>query len=472
MKYFLIFYIAIVLLLEPLAHAGLFGSKTYGGGISMPAGISSPVEIPNLYAWYPANADNVNILSGSDVNYIYDTSGNSRHLQAGSSSAYPDFMPSFFSTGRDAIYYNNVGNLTANTANYDSVDDNDEITVCAYAQMTNSDASSSILTLTQNSNINSGIDFGLTGSGSWYFRSWSNGSYQQDPFVGSFPMTEPQLFCMRFDGNVDGDPSDGNVQIWVDGILQSTMTGAGAFNNNINRAYWFGSPSGTYRFDGYAGESLIYDRALSDDEMEGLMEYMLRSYLLGSSLETRPNNIVVQGDSLSVNPGSGGYSSWQEQLEVTYSNEFYKNKATAGGTCSNMASNLYEIDVSYNASARSNKLFLLCGTNDINTGVTALNTIPHIQTLVNRAYSNGYSDVYVMTIPERGGSYDTERYAFNALIVSNSSAYNYTVVDLASEPEFDSNGDELNTTYYYDQVHFTTAGHTIIHDALTAYIQM
>ena len=153
MKYFLIFYIAIILLLEPLAHAGLFASKTYGSGISLPSAISSPAEIPDLYAWYPADGDHVNILSGSDVNYVYDASGNNRHLQAGSSSAYPDFIPSFFSTGRDAIYYNNVGNLTANTESYETIDDNAEITICAYAQMINSDASSSILTLTRNSNI-------------------------------------------------------------------------------------------------------------------------------------------------------------------------------------------------------------------------------------------------------------------------------------------------------------------------------
>lgn len=454
------------------AWAGFLGSNSHGDGMISSAGIASPLEIPNIYAWYPADAEHVGIVSGSDVNQITDASGNARHLQAGSGPAYPELVTGYFSSGRDAIFYDNVGNLTANTSAYESVDDTDEITMCAYAQMTNSDGASTIITLSQNANINSGIDFGLTGSGNWFFRSWSGGTFQQSPFAGTFPMTEPSLFCMRFDGAMNGDATDGTVDVWVDGVLVASMTGAGTFNNDINRAYWFGSPSATYRFDGYAGESVIYDRALSDNEMSLLMGYMVNSYLLGSSLNDRPNNIVYQGDSLSVNPGAGGYTSYDEQLRVIYPNEFYRNQATAGDTCANMTSNLYEIDVAYNASARTNKFFLLCGTNDINTGASAATTMGHIATLVNRARADGYSHVIVMTVPERSGNYDAERYALNALIISNASTHNYVVVDLASEPEFDANGDELNTTYYYDQVHLTTAGHTIVSDLLEPLIQL
>jgi len=86
--------------------------------------------------------------------------------------------------------------------------------------------------------------------------------------VGTMPINTPQIMTAIRDANA------GTQEIFVNGISQGSISSliSGAFNGLANLT--IGSNSGTVFYDGYIGEIIIFDRALSVSQRMAIEKYL------------------------------------------------------------------------------------------------------------------------------------------------------------------------------------------------------
>jgi hypothetical protein len=113
-------------------------------------------------------------------------------------------------------------------------------------------------------------------------------------------------------------------------------------------------------------------------------------------------------------------------------------------------------------------------TNDLTTAIgnrTPAQALQDAKDYVTLAHNAGLIVITLNVIPRSSASFtDAKRLSFNALLDADHSWCD-EYINICAEPEFDSDSDKLNTTYYNaDEIHLTTAGYTIIankiHDKL------
>lgn len=105
-------------------------------------------------------------------------------------------------------------------------------------------------------------------------------------------------------------------------------------------------------------------------------------------------------------------------------------------------------------------------TNDL-TGTlgnrTPAQALQDAKDYVTLAHNAGLIVISLNVIPRLNTSFtDAKRLSFNALLDADHGWID-EYIDICAEPEFDSNSDRLNTTYYNaDEIHLTKAGYTVI----------
>lgn len=70
--------------------------------------------------------------------------------------------------------------------------------------------------------------------------------------------------------------------------------------------------------------------------------------------------------------------------------------------------------------------------------------------------------IIVVTLTPRSGFTDTTRQTFNASLVGDDGSYGYRLARTDLNANIGDAGDEANTTYFYDGIHLTAAGHAIV----------
>lgn len=210
---------------------------------------------------------------------------------------------------------------------------------------------------------------------------------------------------------------------------------------------------------------VIYPAALSDDDVALVSAALQSAYGIDYSQSAL---VLVEGDSISEGTGDTFMMNAIRQAYPSFSRDVHLYNMAVHGTTAAIeygrrAAKFAGVD---RAEATTKILVLGLGSNDLSAGVTAANlwwnsVLPYIQW----AQGQGYS-VIVSTIIPRGtftAGQETERLSFNQDVRNNASTYSYDVADHCALPEFDSQADASNTTYYYtDAIHPVSAGYTLM----------
>jgi hypothetical protein len=158
-----------------------------------------------------------------------------------------------------------------------------------------------------------------------------------------------------------------------------------------------------------------------------------------------------------VVPGAGVYNSPYIEAYIE----------AVGGTACSDALALYPTNVArrYRPEAGARNVASLgCGTNDYIHGKTEAATYADILAYVVAAKATGFT-VIVNTVPSAAqfgpAAGNTWRNNLNALITGGAAGNGYLVADEAADANIGCQTCYLNTTYFTDQVHMTTAGYAI-----------
>lgn len=448
-------------LCSPLIKAGIISPGGVGSlnmyGYATPGGFGlGQILATNPYAFWLATEENYTTADGDDnnVNQLTDLTGNGRHLQAGNSSAYPDYVANCFDTNQDCLDFpDGSGERMANTSDMSGTDDNDARTLIVKCEFEDKGgAHQECGAITTNANINSGAHVLLVDSGATftlYLRDWYNDNHWEACVVSGITMPYEGVFAIR------SDAVTGKMHGFKDGVQICEQDGANALKSTNNRFY-LGSPLGSQDLKGHFGGGGIWASAISDDLILKISNYMNGEF---SAVILKPN-LIVQGDSISADPAAGSYDpAWPAIIQTDNSNIVVINEATGGDTLANMVTNISDVTQHYNPRAASNTVVIFAGTNDIaSAGKTGAQVFTSLQSFVSQCISTGFT-VYVVTTIDRGGSYDSVIADYNALIISNAASEGYTVIDAAALAAFQ---DSTDTDYYYDLTHLTVLGHEVM----------
>jgi len=268
---------------------------------------------------------------------------------------------------------------------------------------------------------------------------------------------------------------DASTDYGISWAEQGASSSAKPINPNpafILSSTWYNNISG-HGIDQTFLNLATYTSHITDAEMQQIADGLVTPPLDNMCSQS---SMTIEGDSLSVSPYTAlnptpGADGWVEQWkpEAGYG-PIYTYGAVGGEGLQDIAG-----DAAADAAARAtsgvngggDKLILWAGTNDLSGGRSQAQMETDFETIVAAYVAEGFT-VYAMPIIPRTAVNETIRDGFNAYLVTNDGS-NYTLIDLTTEDEFDAALDENNTTYYHsDAVHLTTAGMTIVKDAVAA----
>lgn len=110
-------------------------------------------------------------------------------------------------------------------------------------------------------------------------------------------------------------------------------------------------------------------------------------------------------------------------------------------------------------------LVVFAGTNGMAIGLhSAATEYADFKTYIAARIVAGWSAnrIVVATMLPRGGFTDATRQTFNASLVGDDGGYGYRLARLDQNASIGDAGDSADATYFYDTVHPTIAGHSVI----------
>lgn len=226
--------------------------------------------------------------------------------------------------------------------------------------------------------------------------------------------------------------------------------------------------SNDFYYSGDIAEVLIYNRALTDSEVDEVEEYLATKY--GLTITQELPQIVFEGDSMTSGVGStGGQTYPQQTIDLLGgSSEWYGlNQGTPSETVQAMSANAAStIDNLYDDSLDYNILSFWGGTNDIFFGADAATTYSRIVSYAQGRQSAGFEVIVSTILPRSGGgtpgTFEADRQLVNTNIRDNWETFADALSDIASDSRIGDAGDETDGTYYSDNIHLTNAGYAII----------
>ncbi len=188
----------------------------------------------------------------------------------------------------------------------------------------------------------------------------------------------------------------------------------------------------------------------------------------GDNDSNKSYNIVFEGDSLTAGDIYPNYVI--SMLNPDIDENFIHNVATSGQTLypTMISDASRQVDAKFLGPDYRNIAVLWAGTNDIflNSELDASILHGSIRNWCNGRKAAGFQ-VIVCTITPRSDygsprSFEENRQALNELIRTHYFEYADGLADIAADPHIGDAGDELDTTYYYDNVHMTALGYAIV----------
>ena len=99
-------------------------------------------------------------------------------------------------------------------------------------------------------------------------------------------------------------------------------------------------------------------------------------------------------------------------------------------------------------------MVLVCGRNNLGSGVSPATTFAQMEAYISAAKATGYT-VVVQTVISSFNVNNTDRATLNTLIRNNAVADGYTVMDVAADPNLGCDLCYLSPVYFLDLVHLT-----------------
>lgn len=449
----------------------VFSAPAYRGGGSALTWENTVLTLDNLVAAYRAAATTYETSDGNDINVDkwLDDSGNTFDVTSGSSATHPNFDANGLGDGKAGMVYDGVDNkqqcINANIGN-NHVELTDTLTAFWYGKFDLAGAGHNGLFEVGDGGLNTGCQVYIHGTtDNMMFRAFQkDGSYIYIEFNVAAYNLGVHSWTFQYDM-----PND-TLKVFVDGVdIGGTITrsdgtvDAEEVPDDID-TITIGSPHTSFDFKGTIGTLVLTKDLLTEAEIINLHSVADGGAYSNISL---PPRYVVVGDSLSVDPASGGYDpAWTAILATNNPGITVVNEAIAGQTL-NTIDGAYasQIGLNYKSAAVSNNLIIFGGTNDMSTGRTPAQAQASIDSIVAAATTTGYDAIYVCNVIDRNpNTYDANIATLNGLIAAGSG---YTKIDLASRAELDDGAD---ITYIYDGVHPNVAGHVAIHAEIASVI--
>lgn len=451
------------LALAPIANANFFGPGNLGGGFFGGGGLTwegNILTLDNLVFAGRACPTCYSTSDGNDINVNRwdDESGNTYDPIAGSSASYPDYNQDALGSGKAGFEFNGTDNKLqwiGSAASFNHFEADDEVSMCWYGSFDLIGSGHVGIFEVGNGGLNTGAQAYIHGTSdnlmprAFHSSGWVNREMNVTSSDGGI-----HSWCYIYDY-----PNE-NVIVYRDGVDLGGTVNKSSPSGQVP-VDWdtisFGSPHTSFDFNGVIGMAIITSDILNPAEVQ-LFHYVASSGVYSADL-SNPRWVIV-GDSLSVDPASGGQDpAWGAILQTNNSGITVINEAIAGQTL-NTIDGAYasQIGANYKSGAVSNNLIIFGGTNDIATGRTPAQVKASIDSIVSQATTTGYDNIYVMTILDRNpNTYDSDISTANGLITGGSG---YTVIDIASVTNL---LDGSNTTYFYDGVHLEELGHVEVH---------
>lgn len=187
-------------------------------------------------------------------------------------------------------------------------------------------------------------------------------------------------------------------------------------------------------------------------------------------------NIVIEGDSLSINPGypSGTVAGWPEQIVslLTGADFTINNEATSGNFWGDLAVDeaAGEINAHYDATADHNIIIVMCGTNDVGGAVTTARTAWSNANSICASYAADGWTVILCTIPQYTGR-RSEIFAYNNLLRTDAARTWDWLVDVGGLSVLDDTDQSVtanSTNYQADGIHLKDPAHLAIATAIAS----
>ena len=244
---------------------------------------------------------------------------------------------------------------------------------------------------------------------------------------------------------------------------------------------WDGVSAGA-ELHGAIAQAIVVNRAISNAENDALITWLLANpapYYCPASVPI----VVVTGDSIARGFGLEANRSaiWsylaQESLNATQTINLV-NAAISGAGIQNQR-DAYPVTMGpwYDATRSRNIFVGAIGTNDMATlNKDGPTTLADYYSYMDLAKAAGFRIVACTVLPRSGTGHDaafnTARAFFNAAVRADWAGRGYSAIaDVASISGMGAVGDELNTTYYQDNIHPTFAGDALMAPVYSAAIQ-
>lgn len=241
-------------------------------------------------------------------------------------------------------------------------------------------------------------------------------------------------------------------------ITSAAMSVAGL--GNLSGFFW----------SGYMQEILAYETALSDVNLESLIDYMLQQSQL-------TDKVIVTCDGDSLTYGLGVTTSYPTRLQSALGPKFHVLNygvtsqsivdTSSGGNVAGYMNSDANAQVWKHGTRLGGKNVVVAwgGTNDIYFGRTGAQAESDFGTYCTNAKNAGAFVIAINMIARRtdlGSWTDAKQAAFNSAFATNASGYSDAQIDAASMFP-----DETNTTYFQaDQVHLNDTAMQLVADAI------
>ena len=266
-----------------------------------------------------------------------------------------------------------------------------------------------------------------------------------------------------------------DVQYDVDGFRASESVPATIAHETASNFILGYDPSNAADIYGFVSQVVGVDRAVSDAEESGLMDWLTRQPIPDAFAVTKPF-IAILGDSIANGNQTAGWQTWAfrmlADLSDTNPDVQMLNAATNGAGIPKVKNSDYSDVVLpwYSAQRAKNILLVAAGTNDLAGGNDLQDILDRYYGLLDSARATGWKTVACTVLPRSDAGlalgqagFDAERAAFNADIVAHWADHADALADVAAIPGMGAAGDSNNTTYYsVDKVHPLAPGHALM----------
>lgn len=272
-----------------------------------------------------------------------------------------------------------------------------------------------------------------------------------------------------------------DVQYDIDGFRASESIAATIGHETASNFVLGFDPSNAADMYGYVSQVVGVDRAVSDAEESGLMDWLTRQPIPDAFPVTKPL-IAILGDSIANGDQAPGWQRWTfrmlADLSVTNPDPQLLNAAESGGGVPKVKNSSYSDVVLpwYSAQRAKNILFVAAGSNDLAGGNNLQDLLDRYYALLDSARATGWKPIACTVLPRSDANlalglagFEAERQAFNADIVAHWADHAAALADVAAIPGMGAQGDSDNTAYYgADKIHPTGAGHGLLEPAYRA----